>query len=95
MKKVNVYLTVGALEAIASGRGLWSWHYAVAEEGSDGPKGGRLIGEVVFELPGKEECVGPVLEALDAQVVEARQDLNNTLAEIEERRAHLLCLTAG
>jgi len=91
--KLKLYLLPEGAEALALGRTLYTWNYALREESSDAPDNSLPLGEVEFDLPAPAECVQPVLAKLARREAEIQAEAYKEVREIKERRANLLSLT--
>ncbi len=94
--KIKIYMNTDGQELHAQGKQLWSWHLTARLENlheSAPPKGGILLGELEVELPGKDACIAPVLEALKDREQQINATAHEDLAAIKLRRDNLLALT--
>lgn len=93
--KIKVYLNVGGKERLARGEQLYSWHYSVRpdNEFEGEPENSTLLGTIEAELPSSASCIPDVLEKLAAEERTLRNELNENLNELTERREKLLALT--
>lgn len=90
---LKVYVTVEGLEQIALGNRLWAWHYTVREAEEEASEHSILIGEFEPALPGREDCIAPVLERFRAKEAEIQAEAYRELQEVKSRRDNLLALT--
>ena len=88
--KVKVYLTLDALERIALGQTLYSWHFGATNE--DARKDVHFLTEIEVTLPSPAECVGPVLSKLAAKEDEIQAAAYEELKEIKKRRNDLMLI---
>lgn len=94
--KINVYLLVGGKEKLAKGDNLYSWDYKAQpadNDYEDAPAGSTLLGSIEAELPTPASCIPDVLAKIAAEEKSLRNELNENLRELAERREKLLALT--
>lgn len=89
---LKIYLSVEGMERFAAGQSLYSWDYVVRNHDTP-PSTGILIAEVQERLPTPESCIAPVLDKLIQDEAAAREELNETLFKLADRRQRLLALT--
>lgn len=94
--KLRIDLLVEGLEALATGKEIYSWHFTAKDPTSEfwgmPTKGSVEVGWADVTLPKPETGIAAVLETIAARELELRQQLNTDLAELEQRRANLLAI---
>lgn len=94
--KLRIDLLVGGLEALATGKEIYSWHFTAKDPTNEfwgmPTKGSVTIGYADVTLPEPETGIAAVLETIAARELELRQQLNTDLAELEQRRSNLLAI---
>ena len=91
--KLKLYLLPEGAEALALGRTLYTWNYAVREEDADAPANSLPLGEIEFDLPSPVKCIQPVLAKLAQREAEIQAEAYKEVLELKERRQNLLSLT--
>lgn len=96
--KLNIYMTVEGMEALALRKPVYSWHLtaipldpATGEEtyGASG-ESIQLAREVEIDLPATSQCVESVSKKLQAKVQEIRANAHKEELEIQTRINDLL-----
>lgn len=92
--KIRLYLTADGLEKLAKGQAdsLYTWHWAVRQEGEKDPENSLQVGSVEIELPTPEQCVSPALAELNKRIQSTLANTQQEVKELQERCADLACL---
>jgi hypothetical protein len=89
---MKVYLGAEGLERVATGNTLYAWHYLLCFDDQVPPENGVEVGSFEPCFPTAAACVIPCLEMLQKREDELRDELNDELAKLTERRNALIML---
>lgn len=95
--KLRIDFTIEGQEALATGAVVYPWHFSC--KNTEDPvwgnpvKGNVPLGELEVTLPGPEAGIASILDSIAARERELRQQLNEDLRALEERRSKLLAIT--